>query len=91
MSDAEFANVESDDAADKDTHATTTSEINYLEPSKDVDKQEHSSDDAKADESIRIAQSRPRIRYTQEQLLELRHSPLVKRPDDLPPMNSWFG
>ncbi|CAG8491756.1 9914_t:CDS:10 [Paraglomus occultum] len=90
MSDAEFANVESNDAADKDAHATTASEIGYLDMSKDVSKERHS-DDAIVDRKEDIIPSRPRIRYTQEQLLALSHSPLVKRPDALPPVNSWFG
>jgi len=90
MSDAKFANVESNDTADKDAHATTASEIDYLEMSKDVSK-ERQSDDAIIDKKEGVVLSRPRIRYTQEQLLALSHSPLVKRPDALPPVSSWFG
>ncbi|CAG8499331.1 1078_t:CDS:10 [Ambispora leptoticha] len=35
--------------------------------------------------------NRPLIRYTKEQLLALRESPLVKKPDRLPSMNTWYG
>ncbi|KAF0462174.1 sequence orphan [Gigaspora margarita] len=31
------------------------------------------------------------IRYTREELLALRESPLVKKPDRLPPISTWFG
>ncbi|CAG8451566.1 13186_t:CDS:10, partial [Acaulospora colombiana] len=38
-----------------------------------------------------IRQTRKIIRYTKEELLALRLSPLVKPPDALPPISSWFG
>ncbi|KAL1917879.1 uncharacterized protein VTP21DRAFT_3713 [Calcarisporiella thermophila] len=31
------------------------------------------------------------LRYSRKMLLALRESPLVNRPDDLPPIESWFG
>lgn len=30
-------------------------------------------------------------RYCREELLAIRDSPLVKKPDDLPPIEEWMG
>ncbi|GES92586.1 hypothetical protein GLOIN_2v610490 [Rhizophagus clarus] len=46
---------------------------------------------AKRDEEKNKVQTKSVIRYTKEQLLALRNSPLVKKPDALPPINTWFG
>ncbi|CAG8445471.1 6485_t:CDS:2 [Ambispora gerdemannii] len=57
------------------------------------DKFKESIDSINDQTSIRQSGSshRPLIRYTKEQLLALRDSPLVKKPDRLPSMTTWYG
>jgi len=78
----ESGNQTSADSPKSDTSIQTPA--GELESKKDLD-------DAKRDEEKNKLQTKSVIRYTKEQLLALRDSPLVKKPDALPPISVWFG
>ncbi|CAG8733180.1 26155_t:CDS:2, partial [Racocetra persica] len=94
MSEAEDSTLESSEFGNQASADSTELDGSIQTPARDVDKKD--SDDAIKDEEKPInmsfnTKSRNIIRYTREQLLELRESPLVKKPDALPPISSWFG
>lgn len=79
---SEFGKHPSADSSKSDTNVQT--------PAGELDN-EKVPEDAKRDEEKNKVQTKSVIRYTKEQLLALRNSPLVKKPDALPPINTWFG
>lgn len=78
----EFGKQTSADSPKSDTDIQT--------PAGELDN-EKAPEDAKRNEEKSKVQTKSVIRYTKEQLLALRNSPLVKKPDALPPINTWFG
>ncbi|CAI2181276.1 12939_t:CDS:10 [Funneliformis geosporum] len=56
-----------------------------LDNKKDPDGAKNEAVEKKKKETLSV------LRYTKEQLLALRDSPLVKKPDALPPISVWFG
>ncbi|CAG8509514.1 3131_t:CDS:10, partial [Racocetra fulgida] len=93
MSEAEDSTLESSEFGNQASADSTELDGSIQTPARDVDKKD--SDDAIKDEEKPInmslnTKSRNIIRYTREQLLELRESPLVKKPDALPPISSCF-
>ena len=89
MSDVEDNKADLNESG-KQTSDSPKSDTNVQTPAGELDI-EKDPEDAKRDEEKSKIQTKSVIRYTIEQLLALSNSPLVKKPDALPPINTWFG
>ncbi|RGB27793.1 hypothetical protein C1646_768658 [Rhizophagus diaphanus] len=90
MSDVEDNKADLSELGKHPSADSSKSDTNVQTPAGELDN-EKVLEDAKRDEEKNKVQTKSVIRYTKEQLLALRNSPLVKKPDALPPINTWFG
>ncbi|CAG8542999.1 13426_t:CDS:2 [Funneliformis caledonium] len=87
MPDVEDSKLDSNGSSNQTSADSPKSDINIQTPVVKLDNKKDP-DDAK-NEKKKVAKSV--LRYTKVQLLALRDSPLVKKPDALPPISVWFG
>ncbi|RIA97039.1 hypothetical protein C1645_814552 [Glomus cerebriforme] len=90
MSDVENNKIDLNESGKQTSADSPKSDTNIQTPAGELDNKKDP-DGAKRDEEKNKIQSKFVIRYTKEQLLALRNSPLVKKPDALPSINTWFG
>jgi len=90
MSDVEDGKLDLNESGNQTSADSPKSDTNIQTPAGELDNKKDL-DDAKRDEEKNKIQTKSVIRYTKEQLLALRDSPLVKKPDALPPISVWFG
>jgi hypothetical protein len=90
MSDVEDSKLDLNKSGNQTSADSPKSDTSIQTPARELDNKKDP-DDAKKGEGKNKIQTRSVIRYTKEQLLALRESPLVKKPDALPPISVWFG
>jgi len=90
MSDVEDNKADLNESDKQTSVDSPKSDTNVQTPAGELDN-EKDPEDAKRDEEKHETQAKPVIRYTKEVLLALSNSPLVRKPDALPPINTWFG
>ena len=90
MSDVEDSKLDSNESSNQTSADSPKSDTNIPTPAGELDNK-RDPDDAKKEEEKNKMEVKPRLRYTKEQLLALRESPLVKKPDALPSISEWFG